>query len=251
MTIKIIQITDLHLNEDSEFISHGVNTYRSAKKVIKEIFAKERNIDCMILSGDLADDGTIKAYENLSELLVDFSFPIYLMCGNHDSVENLKNICRTKNLHYKNFISMDEWGIYMFNTKKNNSPNGILDVNELLDFDQAIVKAKFMMVFLHHHPILIGSESMDRMMIENSDELITRIKKQSKIRGVSWGHIHNEVNFKINNAQLFSTPSTCYQAKPKSKNFLIDDDACPGYRVIELGVSGVLETSVKRLLMEK
>ena len=108
-----------------------------------------------------------------------------------------------------------------------------------------------MMVFLHHHPISIGSESMDRMMIENSDELIARIKNQSKIHGVSWGHIHNEVNFKINNVQLFSTPSTCYQAKPKSKKFVIDYDAHPGYRVIKLSKNGVLETSVKRLNLKK
>tara|TARA_Y100000748_G_scaffold300648_1_gene299454 strand:- start:464 stop:1219 length:756 start_codon:yes stop_codon:yes gene_type:complete len=251
MTIKIIQITDLHLNKDKEFISHGVNTFRSAKKIISEISMKEKNVDCMVLTGDLADDGTSKAYENLSELLVEFSFPIYLMCGNHDSAENLKNICITKKFCYKNFISIGEWGFYMFNTKKDNSPNGILSESELIDFDQSISNIKYMMIFLHHHPILIGSESMDRMMVENSDELITRIKNQSKIRGVSWGHIHNEVNFKINNAQLFSTPSTCYQARPKSKKFVIDYDANPGYRVINLGKSGVLETSVKRLNINK
>ena len=251
MTIKIIQITDLHLNKDKEFMSHGINTFRSAKKIISEISAKERNVNCMVLSGDLADDGTSKAYENLSELLMEFSFPIYLMCGNHDSVENLKNICITKKLYYKNFISMNEWGVYMFNTKKNNSPNGILNESELMDFDQSINNIKYMMIFLHHHPISIGSESMDRMMVENSDELITRIKNQSKIRGVCWGHIHNEVNFKINNAKLFSTPSTCYQAKPKSKKFVIDYDACPGYRVINLSKSGELETSVKRLDIKK
>jgi len=251
MTIKIIQITDLHLNKDKEFMSHGINTFRSAKKIINEILVKERNVNCMILSGDLVDDGTSKGYENLSELLAELSFPIYLMCGNHDSVENLKNICITKKLYFKNFISINNWGIYMFNTKKKNSPNGILSENELMDFDQSISNVKYMMVFLHHHPISIGSESMDRMMIENSDELIARIKNQSKIRGVSWGHIHNEINFKINNVQLFSTPSTCYQAKPKSKKFVIDYDAHPGYRVIKLSKNGVLETSVKRLNLEK
>ena len=105
MTIKIIQITDLHLNKDKEFMSHGINTFRSAKKIINEILVKERNVNCMILSGDLVDDGTSKGYENLSELLAEFSFPIYLMCGNHDSVENLKNICITKKLYFKSFIS--------------------------------------------------------------------------------------------------------------------------------------------------
>ena len=251
MIIKIIQITDLHLNKDKGFISHGINTFRSASNIIDEILTKEKDIDYMILSGDLADDGSMEAYKYLSELLNVFNIPIYLMCGNHDSVENLKNICNTKKLYYKNFVSINEWGIYMFNTKKTDSPNGILNMEELLEFDRSIISTKYMMVFLHHHPLPIGSQSMDEMMIENSDELINRINRQSKIRGVSWGHIHEEVYFKINNAQLFSTPSTCYQALPKSKKFVIDQDSYPGYRIIKLDNSGKLETCVKRVFISK
>ena len=48
MTIKIIQITDLHLNKDKEFMSHGINTFRSAKKIINEILVKERNVNCKL-----------------------------------------------------------------------------------------------------------------------------------------------------------------------------------------------------------
>ena len=97
----------------------------------------------------------------------------------------------------------------------------------------------------------IKKKSLLKIKNSSKQRPMLRIKNQSKIRGVSWGHIHNEINFKINNVQLFSTPSTCYQAKPKSKKFVIDYDAHPGYRVIKLSKNGVLETSVKRLNLDK
>ena len=50
---------------------------------------------------------------------------------------------------------------------------------------------------LHQHPVLIGSESMDQMIIENSSKLLNRITN-NKIKGVAWGHIHNEISINYN-----------------------------------------------------
>tara|TARA_B110000438_G_C15634616_1_gene572531 strand:+ start:16 stop:534 length:519 start_codon:yes stop_codon:yes gene_type:complete len=170
------------------------------------------------------------------------------MSGNHDSPQKIKSICNGKNLKSQNYKSVKEWGIFMFNTKKDNSPNGILHQNELDYFDKVISdnENSFLLVMLHHHPILIGSDSMDKMIIENSSELLNRINN-NKIKGVGWGHIHNEMSIDYNGAQLFSTPSTCYQAKPKSKKFLIDYSQSPGYRVIQLKDDGVINTKVIRV----
>ena len=103
---------------------------------------------------------------------------------------------------------------------------------------------------LHHHPILIGSDSMDKMIIENSLELLDRINN-NKIKGVGWGHIHDEISVDYNGAQLFSTPSTCYQAKPKSKKFIIDHSQSPGYRVIRLQDDGIIDTEVIRVNLKQ
>ena len=43
MSTKIIQITDLHLNESKEVITNGINTYNSAKKVLDTIKIKEKS----------------------------------------------------------------------------------------------------------------------------------------------------------------------------------------------------------------
>ena len=249
MSTKIIQITDLHLNKSKDIVSNGVNTFESASMVIDSIRVNEKNIDCLILSGDLSNDCSIESYNHLMQLLKDFEAPIYLMSGNHDSPSLLNTLTNNKNIFLKNFQCFNNWGVFMFNTKKENSPNGLLKKEELMYFDEVLSNVLYenIIVFLHHHPVLIGSASMDSMIIENAELLTDRIMKYDKIKAVSWGHIHNEFNLNMGSAKLFSTPSTCYQAKTKSKNFIIDPKASPGYRKIYLNDDGSFDTEVIRV----
>ena len=249
MSTKIIQITDLHLNKSKDIVSNGVNTFESASMVIDSIRVNEKNIDCLILSGDLSNDCSIESYNHLMQLLKDFEAPIYLMSGNHDSPSLLNTLTNNKNIFLKNFQCFNNWGVFMFNTKKENSPNGLLKKEELMYFDEVLSNILYenIIVFLHHHPVPIGSASMDSMIIENAELLTDRIMKYDKIKAVSWGHIHNEFDLNMGSAKLFSTPSTCYQAKEKSKNFIIDPEASPGYRKIYLNNDGSFNTEVIRV----
>ena len=248
--IEIIQITDLHLNANKSHVVHDINPYNSAQIIINEIIKKNKNINSLILTGDLVDDESREGYENLSGLLAeaDNKCQIFLMPGNHDSIEEIDRLCKTKKFNNNKHFSINNWIIFMFNTKKNNSQNGILYEKEIDDLKNLLNTSptKNFMIFLHHHPIIIESESMDKMIIENSEILINIIKDNENIKGVCWGHIHQEITTKINKTELFSTPSTCYQAIPKSKSFTIDHSAKPGYRVIKLLDDGKIKTHVTR-----
>ncbi|MBT5117288.1 MAG: hypothetical protein HOI56_05485 [Gammaproteobacteria bacterium] len=250
VTINIIQITDLHLHADRNVSAHNINTFNSAQSVLRAIEKNERDFDMLILSGDLSDDGSTASYENLRYLLKNFDCPIYLMSGNHDSLDSIELITNKNNLKYQNYANLGKWGIFMFNTKKDNSPNGILHQHELVSFDKITNdnKDKYLLIMLHHHPVPIGSESMDTMIIENSNELLNRIN-HTQIKGIGWGHVHDEISIKYNGALLFSTPSTCYQAKPKSKKFSIDLSQSPGYRIISLRDDGEINTKVIRVTL--
>jgi Icc protein len=248
--IEIIQITDLHLNANKFHIAHDINPYNSAQIIIDEVIKEHKNVNSLILTGDLVDDESREGYGNLSKLLAEAhdKCQIFLMPGNHDSIEEIDELCKTKKFNNDKYFSINNWIVFMFNTKKNNSPNGILYEEEIDDLGNLLntFPTKNFMIFLHHHPIIIGSESMDKMIIGNSEILINIIKNNENIKGVCWGHIHQEITKKINKTKLFSTPSTCYQAKPKSKSFVIDHSAKPGYRVIKLLDDGEIETHVTR-----
>ena len=249
MSTKIIQITDLHLNKSKEISTNGINTYNSAKKVLDTIKIKEKDADCLVLTGDLSNDCSQESYNNLMSLLKGFNLPIYLMSGNHDSPPLLKELSNNYDVHFKNFDSFNNWGLFMFNTKKDNSSSGILDNSELLYFDEILENNLYenIIVFLHHHPVLIGSPVMDTMVIENADLLLERIKQSKKVKAIAWGHVHTEYYETIGSVELFSTPSTCYQVKEKPKNFVVDNESLPGYRKIVLNNDGSFDTRVVRI----
>ena len=56
MSIKIIQITDLHLNKARELEVNGVNTFDSANKVLGRIKKDDNDADCMLRCRDLSND---------------------------------------------------------------------------------------------------------------------------------------------------------------------------------------------------
>ena len=247
--MKIVQITDLHLRRDKSYRAFEINTFQSAKNIINHISKLHEDLDALVISGDISDDESEESYSNLIELTDEIHSEIYLMPGNHDSIIEIKKCASTSKVNSELYFARDNWVYFMFNTKKDDSPNGFLKQYEIDIFREMIEKNddKYFMIFLHHHPVKIGSPTMDKMIIENADILLDLIQQNQTIRGVSWGHIHNVFETNLNNAKLFSTPSTCYQSKPKSKTFIIDTKEKPGYRIIHFSSDGNLETEIIRM----
>ncbi|MDB4542942.1 phosphodiesterase, partial [bacterium] len=66
------------------------------------------------------------------------------------------------------------------------------------------------------------------------------------VRGVLWGHVHQEVDRLHNDVRLLASPSTCVQFAPGSPGFRADDQA-PGYRWLDLHEDGTIATAVSRV----
>lgn len=247
--MKIIQITDLHLGCDKNYSTFEVNTYQSARMIVNHIAESHKDLDALVISGDISDDATKESYSNLLDITDKIDTDIYLMPGNHDSIKEIKECALSNKVNSELYFTHGNWIYFMFNTKKDGSPNGFLKQNEIEIFGDMLSKNKdkYFMVFLHHHPVEIGSPTMDKMIIENANILLDLIQQNELIRGVSWGHIHNVFETDLNKAKLFSTPSTCYQSKPKSETFIIDTGETPGYRVIYFSSNGNLETQIIRV----
>ena len=81
--IEIIQITDLHLNANKFHIAHDINPYNSAQIIIDEVIEEHKNVNSLILTGDLVDDESREGYGNLSRLLAEVhdKCQIFLMPG--------------------------------------------------------------------------------------------------------------------------------------------------------------------------
>ena len=90
--MNIVQITDLHIVKDKEGRINNFNTFQAASEVVRHVAKHQKNIDYLILTGDISDDGTQESYENLREILSPVEQKVLVMPGNHDSLENLNNL---------------------------------------------------------------------------------------------------------------------------------------------------------------
>jgi Icc protein len=76
--------------------------------------------------------------------------------------------------------------------------------------------------------------------------LFAVVERFAQVRGLLWGHIHQEFDQQRKGVRLLASPSTCVQFKPGSEEFQVDSTA-PGYRWLRLHANGRLETGVSRV----
>ena len=72
--MRIIHMSDLHLTSDKHPI-WGVDTYEHFVKALNSI-GSIPNIDCIVVSGDIADDGNLLTYQYADDMLNSLSIPV-------------------------------------------------------------------------------------------------------------------------------------------------------------------------------
>lgn len=246
--VVLIQITDLHIFTNTEDEFGGVNTKHSLQEILQLIKRRHPHYDLMLATGDLVQIPEISAYDNVLEHLRTANGPVYCIPGNHDDPDMMLRMFNTDNIHFIRKVVAGNWKIVFLNSFKPATHSGYLTSEELkvLDRELADNQVSHVLICLHHHPVPIGSEWMDSMMLENPDDLFATMDQYDHIRGIIWGHIHQEFSVIRNDVLLLGTPSTCAQFLPEAKQYGVDEQL-PGYRWLILRNDGSIETGIERL----
>ena len=83
-------------------------------------------------------------------------------------------------------------------------------------------------------------------MVADAAEFFAILDRFPGVRGVLWGHVHQQVDRRHGAIQLMASPSTCVQFAPGSVGFK-SDALPPGYRWLDLHEDGSLHTGVSRV----
>lgn len=244
--VKFIQVTDSHLFENASQRLIGVDTEDSLRAVIK-MAAKENSVSGILATGDLSQDGSLKSYQRFAEILRDLAVPIYWIPGNHDNSASFHNAPENFPLSSRSVIEAGNWRILLLDSVLPGYNTGYLAKTEL-DYIKENIRddGKHYLLVLHHQPIPCGSAWLDTMKLDNSDDFLRLITSRSSVKAVLYGHIHQEGQQEIANISFFSTPSTCFQFAPDTKEFSLDW-RMPGYRRLMLNDDGSIETDVIRI----
>jgi len=224
----------------------GVNTRESLEQVIQHVQKTKRNIDLILITGDLTHDETTKGYERLRAMLDPLQVPIYLLPGNHDVPALMHETLPSKWISLQSQILLDHWQIIMLDSTIENSESGRLNENQLRLLHTSLEQHPDLhaLVCLHHQPIAMGSAWLDTMQLENSKGFFDILSHHPQVKAVLWGHVHQEFSRQSGQMQLLASPSTCKQFTPLSEEYAIDENRGAGYRWLCLSKDGSIDTEV-------
>ena len=246
---RILQITDPHLFKDTDSELLGVNTHNSLQQVLDEIQQSAFAYDIVLATGDLVQDSSDQGYQRFAQMAKQLGKPVFWIPGNHDfqpkMYEHLKqgDLCA-----HKQILLGEHWQILLLDSQIAGVPHGEL-AQDQLDWLREQLQAnptRYTLVVLHHHILSTGSAWLDQHNLRNLPDFANVLAGATQVKGILYGHIHQQVDAQWNGYQVMATPSTCIQFKPDSNHFALDT-LQPGWREIELHADGRIETQVRRI----
>jgi len=174
--------------------------------------------------------------------------PVYCLPGNHDHLGRMVERLSEPPFHFLETIRLGPWVLPLLSTWDGDRGGGRLGEEELarLQTELQATDADHALVCMHHCPIDVGSAWLDAVGLDDGAELLGVVRRYPRVRGVLCGHIHQELDTTVGGVRLIGTPSTCYQFRPGSERFTLDDKP-PGYRIVRLFPDGHIETRVGRV----
>lgn len=246
--VSILQITDMHIMSAPGERFYGIDTELTFRAVLEQAFADNKFIDLILLTGDLVQQPSLSSYQRILTILEPYHTRCLCLPGNHDDYELMQQILNTDDIRCKPQVFLKNWQILCLNSQIPGDPGGHLASRELSFMEDCLRKnpAHPTLIAVHHHCLKIGSDWMDTMMIDNSQDFLSIAAKYPQVKAITFGHVHQAVDCGFGSIRILSAPSTCIQFTPASREFSIDDTA-PGYRMIDLYADGSIDTRVAYL----
>ncbi|MDG1582167.1 3',5'-cyclic-AMP phosphodiesterase [Pseudomonas sp. GOM6] len=243
----LVQLSDSHLFAEDDGKLLGMNTRDSLEKVIEKVQAEQPDIDLILATGDLSQDGSLASYQRFHHLTTDLGNAARWLPGNHDEVPIMRSACANSDL-LQSVVDLGHWRIILLDSSIPGAVPGYLadDQLELLELALSEAPQRHHLICFHHHPVSIGCAWMEPIGLRNADALFAVLDRHPQVKALLWGHIHQEFDQQRNGVRLLASPSTCVQFAPGSEEFQVDTTA-PGYRWLRLHADGQLETGVSRV----
>lgn len=244
-TLRLVQFTDPHLFGDRNGEMRGVNSYRSLQTVMQAARSKHWTPDAVLVTGDIAQDESRQGYRVFREVFEPLQLPVLCLPGNHDNPRFMREELNGDFVVLQD-VHFDSWSIALLNTYVHGTAAGELQADQLESLDAMLGNndGRHSLICLHHQPVPVGSKWLDGVGLRNPDSLFEVLDRHAHVRGLLWGHIHQQFDGERNGLRLMGTPSTCRQFRPDSETFALDA-APPGYRWLRLRSDGEIETGVE------
>lgn len=242
-----IQLTDIHLFANSQQKLLGIPTAESLQQVINLINTEHPHIDLVIVTGDISQDGSLASYQLFQQQIKKINAHSLWTAGNHDNFSVIKELADFQSHLTIQYDLGEKWRVHMLNSQVIGENYGKLSKSQLENLLKSFQSTdRFHLIGIHHPAFATSALWLNDIRLQESWDLLDCLEYFLNANVVLCGHVHQVVELYYRGTYLFSSPSTCFQFAPDSKQFTLDN-LTPGYRWIKLFNDGRIDTGISRL----
>jgi 3',5'-cyclic AMP phosphodiesterase CpdA len=247
--VHLVQISDTHIREAGRLAYNKVDTAAGLRITIQSVLSLRQPPDAVVVTGDLSDFGRPAEYARLRELLAPLKMPLYLLPGNHDDRERLREAypdhpwlagsLRTSDgaaaIQYAARIGPVH--LLTLDTVAPGPSHGEL-CDARLDWLDAALDERVgqpVIIAMHHPPFTTLIGHMDKIgLISGTDRLAQIVSRHANIERIVCGHLHRAIDVRFAGTIASTCPGPAHQV-----TLDLDPDAAstfmmepPGFRIL-------------------
>lgn len=237
MAAVVLQLSDTHLAADPSELVGGLSPDVRLSHVITKWRATWQSADLVLLTGDLADDGSASAYERLKEAVAPLGSRVLAISGNHDVPELVADYFGTATV-----VDLGRWLVVGLDTSRRNQIHGTLDVDAAMGLLDSL-DGRPTVVAMHHPPK--SRSTHEWFQLEGAPAFLDEIARRPHVQLVLSGHLHDAFEFALGaGSTLFGCPSTLLAMAHAGDHVEIGARAPTGARVLRLNDDGTASSAL-------
>ncbi|MEO0818825.1 MAG: phosphodiesterase [Pseudomonadota bacterium] len=201
--VRILQISDTHICPPGVLAYGKVDTADALARMVAHVSALEEDcgaIDAIVVSGDVAEDGSAAAYRAFRALTAPLRDRLFLLPGNHDTRDGMR-AAFVETTHLPPGPGPMDWAARVgsmrligLDTTVPGAPHGMLSHDQLVWLEtELLTEALPTLVFMHHPPFDTGIGHMDVQRLRNGDALIDLAARHPCVLLLACGHVHRSI----------------------------------------------------------
>jgi Icc protein len=215
----LAQLSDPHIREPGRLAYGRIDTAPYLRRAVEAVLRLRQAPDAVVITGDLVDFGRGVEYAHLAELLKPLPMPVYLLPGNHDDRDHLREafphlayLGESGPIQYS--VRIGHLQMIATDTSVPGQSRGELDADRLEWLAQALESSRDMpvIVAMHHPPFptLIGH--MDKIgLLSGAEALATLISRYPNVERIICGHVHRAIDIRFGGTIASVCPAPAHQ----------------------------------------
>ena len=231
--ICIVQLSDTHVCVPDCLLKNGFDSNHALKRAVEIINSEDYTIDCLLITGDMVEEGLEDEYVHLKQILnrLNRNIPILFCLGNHDDIDAFSKVfldrfpqmlkkcsmvdinCLDTEAGLNYCVNFQMSKLIVLDSSVKEEAWGKISSDTLEWLEKILSKAvtDTNILALHHPPVRCFSEVMDNIALKNPDELEELLLFYKNVQLIVCGHVHRSIFTSFAGSRIAFCPSVVFQ----------------------------------------